>query len=138
MRQAALENLPIMLTPEQSAARHPVPAVTESKIRRLRLLAAEPDPKIRESVASSPHAPEDVFTALAGDPDDGVRGCLARNERAPLGVLRTLADDDSETVRGWLAVNFRTPDDVIRRLADDSSETVRGLVAWKSDSRNSC
>lgn len=128
MRAAA----PAMLTREQALAMHPAPVVTDSKVRRLRLLAESPNPKIRESVASSYHAPVDLFERLAHDADAGVRGCVARNEAAPCDVLRELARDDDERVRGWVAVNFSVPVDVMRELADDASETVRGLVAWKA------
>jgi hypothetical protein len=131
-RQAMREHAPVMLTPEQAAAQHPAPPVTESKIRRLRLLAQNPNPKIRQSVASSYHAPEDLFAVLAADPDDDVRSQVARNEATPCDILRSLADDRSETVRGWLAVNFFVPADVMERLANDPSETVRRLVTWKS------
>lgn len=128
MRAAA----PAMLTPEEAAALHPAPPVTESKIRRLRLLAASGNPRIRESVASSSHTPAELFESLARDADRGVRCCVARNEAAPCDVLRELSHDSDETVRGWVAVNFFVPDDVMRRLADDPSETVRSLVAWKA------
>ena len=124
---------PSMLTAEEAAALHPAPPVTDSKIARLRLLAADPNPKIRESVASSYHAPEDLFEALARDPDPGVRGWLARNEAVPCDILRGLADDESETVRGWLALNFYVPADVMAKLAEDESDTVRSLVKWKSE-----
>ena len=60
---------PAMLTAEQAAALHPAPEVTESKIRRLRLLASDPNPKIRESVASSYNTPEDLFVVLAAATD---------------------------------------------------------------------
>ncbi|MFC5501470.1 hypothetical protein ACFPJ4_04355 [Lysinimonas soli] len=123
---------PSMLTPEEAAARHPAPPVTESKIRRLRLLAEHANPKIRESVASSYHTPVDLFERLSRDPDAGVRGCVARNEAAPCDVLRALAHDADETVRGWVAVNFFVPDDVMAGLADDPSATVRSLVSWKA------
>ena len=123
---------PSMLTAEEAASLHPAPPVTESKIRRLRLLATDLNAKIRESVASSYHAPADLFEALSRDPDEGVRACLARNESTPCDVLRDLADDESATVRGWVAVNFAVPADVMERLASDPSETVRALVAWKS------
>jgi len=132
-RQAMRDHAPVMLTPEEAAALHPAPAVTESKIARLRLLAENSNPKIRESVASSYHAPEDLFEKLARDPDAGVRACLARNESVPCDILRSLADDESETVRGWLAVNFFVPADVMDRLADDPDDTVRALVRWKAD-----
>jgi len=132
-RQAMRDHAPVMLTPEEAAALHPAPAVTESKIARLRLLATHANPKIRESVASSYHAPEDLFEALAHDPEASVRACLARNESVPCDILRSLADDESETVRGWLAVNYFVPVDVMERLADDPDDTVRSLVRWKSE-----
>ena len=123
---------PAMLTVEQAAALHPSPEITESKIRRLRLLATDTTPKIRESVASSYHTPEDVFEELARDPEESVRACVARNEAAPCDVLRLLAYDSSERVRGFLATNFFVPEDAMERLANDSSHTVRDLVAWKA------
>ena len=124
---------PSMVTAEEAAALHPAPPVTESKIARLRVLATHANPKIRESVASSYHAPDDLFAQLATDPDPGVRGWLARNETVPCDILRTLADDESETVRGWLALNFFVPADVMERLAVDPSFTVRSLVRWKGE-----
>ncbi|TBN56527.1 hypothetical protein EYE40_03445 [Glaciihabitans arcticus] len=131
-RQAMRDHAPVMLTPEQAAALHPAPPVTDSKIARLRTLAASPNPKIRESVASSYHAPEDLFEKLAKDSDEGVRSWLARNENVSCDILRSLADDESEKVRGWLALNFFVPDDVMARLADDPDDTVRALVRWKA------
>jgi len=131
-RQAMRDHAPSMLTAEEAAALHPAPPVTESKIRRLRLLATNANPKIRESVASSYNTPEDLFTRLAADPEESVRSCVARNEATPCDILRALADDSSETVRGWVAVNFFVPADVMERLASDPSDTVRALVAWKA------
>ena len=124
---------PSMVTAEEAAALHPAPPVTESKIARLRILATSPNPKIRESVASSYHAPEDLFETLAKDPDAGVRSWIARNETVSCDILRSLADDESEAVRGFLALNFYVPADVMEKLADDESATVRGLVQWKSE-----
>ena len=124
---------PAMLTADEAAALHPAPEVTESKIRRLRLLAADTNPKIRESVASSYNTPEDLFVTLARDPDEGVRACVARNESTPCDVLRSLVSDPSERVRGFLAVNFYVPEDAMSALAQDSSRTVRDLVRWKTE-----
>jgi hypothetical protein len=132
-RQAMREQAPAMLTPEQAAALHPSPAVTESKIRRLRLLATHENPKIRESVASSHNAPDDLLAVLAADPDAGVRSCVARNEATPCDILRELASDRSETVRGWVAVNYFVPTDAMEKLAQDRSKTVRSLVKWKGE-----
>jgi len=130
-REAMRRAAPAMLTPEEAAAMHPMPPVTESKIRRLRILAKDVNPKIRESVASSYNTPADLFEVLAHDPEDGVRACVARNEATPCDVLRELAGDRSELVRGWVAVNYFVPDDAMERLADDESATVRSLVKWK-------
>lgn len=122
---------PAMLTAEQAAALHPAPEVTASKIMRLRLLAKDSNPKIRESAASSYSLPEEVFWDLARDKDEGVRTCVARNESAPCDVLRLLASDHSERVRGFLAVNFYVPQDAMQLLETDSSAIVRDLVRWK-------
>ena len=130
-RQAMRDHRPVMLTSEEVSQLHPAPQVTEGKIRRLRLLAADSNPKIRESAASSHNTPRDLFFTLAKDTDEGVRACVARNDITPTDVLRRLADDPSERVRGFLAVNFFVPTDVMARLADDPSATVRGLVGWK-------
>ncbi|WP_022880614.1 hypothetical protein [Gryllotalpicola ginsengisoli] len=123
---------PSMLTPEEVAAMHPAPPVTESKIRRLRLLAKDANPKIREAVASSYNTPPDLFEQLAKDPDAGVRGCVARNEATPCDVLRALVDDEDEQVRSFLAVNYYVPEDAMERLRDDPSDQVRALVKWKT------
>jgi hypothetical protein len=131
-REAMRRAAPAMLTQEEAAALHPMPAVTESKIRRLRLLAESDNPKIRESVASSYHTPPDLFQTLAHDPEEGVRACVARNEATPCDVLRELSGDRSEMVRGWVAVNYFVPEDVMAMLAEDRSATVRSLVKWKA------
>jgi hypothetical protein len=123
---------PSMLTAAEAARLHPAPPVTESKLRRLRVLAESPNPKIRESVASSYHTPPDLAERLARDTDEGVRACLARNENTSCDLLRELSRDESAVVRAWVAVNFSVPADVMDALAVDESETVRGLVEWKA------
>lgn len=123
---------PSKLTPEEVAAQHPAPPVTESKLRRLRVLAQDANPKIREAAASSYNLPEDVFETLAHDTEESVRACVARNTATPCDVLRELAQDDSATVRGWVAVNYFVPADVMSELADDDDPVVRGLVEWKA------
>lgn len=109
------------------------PEFGETKIKRLRIMATDKNPKIRESVALSYHVPEDVMWALAKDKNEGVRVCVARNESTPCDILRHLAEDKSEQVRSWVAVNFYVPQDTMEKLAQDKSESVRKLVAWKAD-----
>lgn len=131
-RAQLARNAPTMRTPDDIAQHYRSPEVTEGKIRRLRLLAEHPNPKIRESAAASYHTPADVMAKLAADPDPDVRACVARNEHVSCDLLRELADDESEQVRGFVAVNFFVPADVMAKLAEDESAVVRGLVAWKA------
>jgi hypothetical protein len=111
------------------------PAITESKVERIRRLSKDDNPKIRESAALSYHAPLEVYEALAKDPDAGVRACLARNQATPCDVLRTLAKDSDETVRAFVAINYSVPADAMELLSADTSPTVQKLVAWKASLR---
>jgi len=117
---------------DQSIAQFLSPEVTDSKILRIRAMAKDKNPKIRESAALGYHTPEDVMWELAKDKNEGVRVCVARNETTPCDILRHLGNDKSEQVRSWVAVNFFVPDDVMEVLATDKSETVRKLVGWKA------
>jgi len=109
------------------------PEVTESKISRLRAMATDKNPKIRESAALHKHTPAECFEKLARDRAESVRVCVARNEATPCDVLRVLASDKSVAVRSWVAVNFFVPQDVMKVLARDSDPNVRALVKWKAE-----
>lgn len=121
---------------EEPVAQFLSPQVTETKVARLIAMSTDTNPKIRESVALSYHAPTDVYLKLARDPDPGVRECLARNPHASCDVLRILATDSSERVRAFVAVNYAVPEDAMDTLATDDSELVRALVEWKSTLRD--
>jgi hypothetical protein len=116
---------------QEAVAQFLSPTVTETKVARLVQMSTDPNPKIRESVALSYHAPTSVYEKLAVDPDAGVRECLARNPHASCDVLRVLAGDSNERVRAFVAVNYQVPEDAMEKLAEDDSELVRALVAWK-------
>jgi hypothetical protein len=131
-RRQLADSAPVRVTSSDPVAQFLSPAVTASKIARIRRLATDPNPKIRESAALSYHAPTEVYASLARDPIASVRACVARNEHAPCDLLRELSTDADETVRAWVAVNYFVPADVMERLADDSSPTVRRMVAWKA------
>lgn len=117
---------------DEPVARFLSPAVTASKVARIRRLAADRDPKIRASAASSYHAPEEVYEALSRDEDAGVRACIAKNEHVPCDILRRLARDPDERVRGFVALNYFVPADAMAGLSEDPSAVVRGLVDWKA------
>lgn len=131
-RRQLAADAPAMLTSDDPVAQFRSPAVTASKVARIRRLAADPNPKIRESAALSYHAPLEVYEALSRDPDAGVRACIAKNEHVPCDILSRLASDPDERVRGFVAINYFVPADAMATLADDPSAVVSGLAAWKA------
>jgi hypothetical protein len=116
----------------EAIAKFSSPPVTESKIARLKAMAADKNFKIRESAALSYHLPEADMLKLSQDKIESVRVCVARNETTPCDILRALARDKSALVRSWVAINFYVPADVMEDLANDPSADVRALVSWKS------
>lgn len=122
---------PLGLSNEDAALLHSSPPMTEGKLRRLRLLAASAQPGIRQSVASNPHAPDDLVRALAADDEPSVRAAVARAETTPRDVLHGLAADSDVQVRCWVAVNRSTGAEVVRSLADDATPEVRSLARWR-------
>lgn len=122
---------PLGLSNEDAALLHSSPPVTESKLRRLRLLALSPEPGIRQSVAGNPHTPIDLIGVLAQDREASVRASVARSEAAPPGVLQSLAGDPEVPVRCWVAVNRSTAREVVAALSDDPAAEVRSLARWR-------
>lgn len=134
-QQRQLAEAPRSASAEEPVAQFLSPAVTASKVARIRRLALDANPRIRESAALSYHAPLEVYEALSRDPDPGVRACIAKNEHVPCEILTRLADDPDERVRGFVALNFFVPHEAMERLAADPSAVVRGLVDWKASLR---
>jgi hypothetical protein len=110
---------------------HLSPPVTESKIARLRQLAAHPRPGIRQSVASNRHAPQDLLVALAADRDAAVRGEVARNETTDPALVERLSHDRDAQVRCWAVLHPALPDDRVRELATDGDAQVARLAGWR-------
>lgn len=110
---------------------HLSPPVTESKIARLRLLAANDRPGIRQSVASNLHAPQDLLAALAADRDPGVRGEVAKNEATDPALVESLSHDRDARVRCWAVLNPVLPDERVRELEADRDAQVRRLAGWR-------
>jgi hypothetical protein len=69
----------------------------------LRLLAEDPDPRVRSMVADKRKLDQATFEVLAGDADAAVRARVARNAKAPTGVLERLAGDPEPLVRDAVA-----------------------------------
>jgi hypothetical protein len=119
------------LTTGDQAVLHLSPPVTESKLARLRLLAAHERPTIRQSVASNRHAPQDLLAALAADRDAGVRGEVARNEATEPALVESLSRDRDARVRCWAVLNPALPDERVRELESDADQQVRRLAGWR-------
>lgn len=113
------------------AVLHLSPPVTESKIARLRLLAAHARPSIRQSVASSRHAPQDLLRTLAADRDAAVRGEVAKNEATTPDLVELLSHDADARVRCWAVLNPALPDERVRALASDRDAQVARLAGWR-------
>ena len=64
----------------------------------IRSLASADDWRVRHRVAMKRNLPKDLFTVLAADPEPLVRMSVARNAKTPLAVLTQLADDPSGDV----------------------------------------
>ncbi len=62
------------------------------------VLSEDPDPKVREMVASKGKADEPLLRKLARDPHGSVRSAVAHNKKASPSVLRMLSDDEWSVV----------------------------------------
>lgn len=69
------------------------------------------------SVALNKRLPDAILRVLATDPNDRIRGIVAMKRRLPSDVFQMLADDASELVRITIAKNPRTPTSALRKLA---------------------
>ncbi|MFD1720787.1 hypothetical protein [Amnibacterium endophyticum] len=119
------------LSAGDGAVLHLSPPVTESKLARLRLLAEHERPGIRQSVASSRHAPVELLRRLARDPEPQVRGEVAKNESSPADLVEALSGDADARVRCWAVLNPLLPDGVVQALATDRDAQVRRLAGWR-------
>jgi hypothetical protein len=61
-------------------------------LKILRMLATDPDPKVRREVAGKRKLDEPVCSALAVDPDKGVRFTLLNNAKCPVHIDDTLTE----------------------------------------------
>ena len=66
----------------------------------LRLLAADPDPDVRMTVAATRRTETDLLAQLAVDPDQLVRQAVVFNLKTPENVLRILAHDPWDRFAG--------------------------------------
>jgi len=63
--------------------------------------------------------PVEILTVLAYDPNPEVRHSVAMKNKLPLALMLLLADDEDETVRRRIVHNRNTPTEVLRKLTAD-------------------
>lgn len=95
----------------------------------MKILATDPDPRVRLDVAMSSKTPPDVLEALAKARAKSVRLAVARNGKTPPPALHKLASDRNEQVKRSVAHNPNTPIETLIALAGDSSGHVKVAVA---------
>ncbi|MEU6754289.1 hypothetical protein ABZ914_49375, partial [Spirillospora sp. NPDC046719] len=150
MRHALLRRAGVPDAVYEAAVRHPDPharrlvAVSGHAPAEIRaLLADDPDPDVRRSLAAIPEhweprrpLPADVVVRLAADPDPRVREAVLDRD-LPDGVRAALAADPDARVRwGVLCTWPDPPDEIVDAALDDPDPEVRrAAVALAADRR---
>ena len=81
-------------------------------------------PDFKEWVVHNKTVPVSVLRLLASDPDQKVRYAVAMKRKCPHDILEILARDEDEMVRARVAWNASTPDDILELLRDDPIKEV--------------
>jgi hypothetical protein len=81
-------------------------------------------PELKGLVSLNKVLPDGIKRLLASDPDPKIRHDIAMKRALPLDLLVLLAEDSDETVRARIAWNKRTPVDLLLKLTHDSSSIV--------------
>ncbi|WP_328718022.1 hypothetical protein OHT52_00265 [Streptomyces sp. NBC_00247] len=101
---------PAKRTAWRPADEFPLPAAV------LRLLATDPEPRMRQLATREPDLPSELLRALAADSDPGVRRTVAAHPGVPLRELTRLLADPSEQVATAAAGNPVLPPAEMHRL----------------------
>ena len=99
-------------------------------------LATDPDPWVRQMLATGHAGTPEIADILAHDPNFEVREAVARNENTPTTTLTALADDPDQFVRRALVRNPSTPRAALDQCASDVSVLVRREYATSRRARS--
>lgn len=86
-------------------------------------------PEMREWVAHNKTVPMEVLRLLASDPDWRVRHMVAMKNKADADILDRLAGDEDESIRMRVARHRNASSETLRRLLDDPWDQVREKAA---------
>jgi hypothetical protein len=89
-------------------------------------------PDLRLWVAHNKTVPIAVLAMLAADPDPEVRNMVSLKHKLTPELLEILAGDADALVRANVARHPKVPQSVLDRLALDKSRVVREIVALRS------
>jgi hypothetical protein len=86
-------------------------------------------PEFKEWIAHNKTVPLSVLRMLAVDPDPRVRFMVAMKRTCPPEILKQLARDEDETVRARVVYNEKTPTAVLDLMKQDASPLVAEALA---------
>ena len=86
-------------------------------------------PDMRKWVAHNKTVPLAILRVLAVDPDERVRSMVAMKRKLDRELFELLSHDPDETIRAGLTSNRKLPLDILQQLATDESSFVRAAAA---------
>jgi hypothetical protein len=86
-------------------------------------------PNMKRWVAHNKTVPLDILRILADDPDPDVRMTVAMKRKCDAALFEKLANDPHMSVRLAVAFNAKTPKEILQRLSRDSLERVAEIAA---------
>lgn len=92
-------------------------------------------PEMRTWVAHNKTVPLPILRVLAVDPDERVRSMVAMKRKLDRELFELLSHDPAETIRAGLTSNRRLPLDILQHLATDESSFVRAAAASRLGGR---
>ena len=85
-------------------------------------------PDMRQWVAHNKTSPPRILRILAHDPDPRVRHAVAMTRRTEADVLELLASDSDSSVRLRIACNKKTPKEVLLKMTEDPWERIADIA----------
>lgn len=93
----------------------------------------EHHPEFRFAIAHNKTIPDEVLRLLARDPDWRVRQGVASKRRCPPDILAVLATDENESIASTVAGHPNTPPEALLALADHPWKVIREKVARRTE-----
>jgi hypothetical protein len=89
---------------------------------------------MRSWVAHNKTVPEEILTILARDPDPDVRLSVAMKNKLTSELMMKLADDEDKGVRRRIVYNKNASVEVLQKLANDDLEEIAEMARKRLDS----